>query len=159
MSHVNCELIVAGDAKCNACKAYRSTLRALYSRYTKQKSKLGTSPTSHVNIRYLKTPERQKRFKNLKAKVKAASRKLANLESKIREDMAVNSIQLDEQLSLTSLRQVLKFNKFFDCMNVRCLDECILKCKPDVRPYNSTTDNRIKVLCTFRLVSSYNSFY
>ena len=29
------------------------------------------------------------------------------------------------------------FNKFFDCMNVRHLKECVYKRKPDVRPYNS----------------------
>jgi hypothetical protein len=29
-------------------------------------------------------------------------------------------------------------------MNVHCFDECILKRKPDVRPYNSASDNRIE---------------
>lgn len=97
--HINCELIVAGGIRCNTCKAYRSTLRALYSRYIKQKSRLCTSPRSHVNIRYLRTPERQKRFRNLKAHSKAVSRKLANLKSKISNEMALNSVQLDEQLT------------------------------------------------------------
>ena len=98
--HVNCELLVNnGGVKCNVCKAYRSALRAMYSHYVKQKSRLCTSPRSHVNLRYLSTPERQKRFKNIKAQAKASSRKLAALESKIRNDMAAKSVELDEQLN------------------------------------------------------------
>ena len=37
------------------------------------------------------------------------------------------------------------FNKFFDCLNVRSLDECVLKQKPDVRPYKYKDDSRLKV--------------
>ena len=38
------------------------------------------------------------------------------------------------------------FNKFFDCLNVRSLDEHVLKKKPDMRPYKSKDDSRLKVL-------------
>ena len=37
------------------------------------------------------------------------------------------------------------FNKFFDCLNVRSLKECIHKRKPDMRPYNKKDDNRLVV--------------
>ena len=37
------------------------------------------------------------------------------------------------------------FNKFFDCLNVRSLDECIFKRKADVRPYRSKDDPRLCV--------------
>ena len=55
-------------------------------------------------------------------------------------------LELNEKPYLAETQKfVHNFNKFFDCMNVRCLKECILKRKPDVRPYNSTSDNRIEV--------------
>lgn len=37
------------------------------------------------------------------------------------------------------------FDKFFDCLNVRSLDECVLKRKPDKRPYKYEDDSRLKV--------------
>lgn len=37
------------------------------------------------------------------------------------------------------------FNKFFDCLNVRSMDECVLKQKPDMRPCKYKDDNRLEV--------------
>ena len=57
-----------------------------------------------------------------------------------------DAIDLDNKPNLEETKKfILNFNKFFDCMNVRCLKECIYKRKPDVRPYNSVTDSRITV--------------
>ena len=40
---------------------------------------------------------------------------------------------------------VLLFDKFFDCLNVRNLDEWAKKRKPDLKPYSSPDDNRLQV--------------
>ena len=40
---------------------------------------------------------------------------------------------------------VMVFNKFFDCLNVRSLDEHIRKCKLDLKPYTKPTDERLTV--------------
>ena len=37
------------------------------------------------------------------------------------------------------------FDKFFDCMNTRCLQEAGQKRKPDLQPYRSPDDSRLKV--------------
>ncbi len=37
------------------------------------------------------------------------------------------------------------FDKFFDCMNTRCIQESKHKRKPDLRPYYSPNDSRLKV--------------
>ena len=37
------------------------------------------------------------------------------------------------------------FDKFFDCLNVRSLDECVERRKPDKRPYKYKDDSRLKV--------------
>ena len=37
------------------------------------------------------------------------------------------------------------FNKFFDCLNVRSLEEHVHKRNPDIRPYRSPTDPQLQV--------------
>ena len=37
------------------------------------------------------------------------------------------------------------FDKFFDCLNVRCISESVHRRKPDLRPYRSPDDARLKV--------------
>ena len=95
--HVNCD-ILTDNVKCSPCTVYRSTLRALYSRYIKQKRSIQTSPRSHVNLRYLRTPEKRKRFNSLKARAKAATRKVNLLLEKVKGMSANDGVQLDEQL-------------------------------------------------------------
>ena len=96
--HINCSLIIASGTKCCNCKAYRSTLRALYSRHIKQQSRLPSSPKSHVNIRYLSTPDRQKKFLAIKAKAKAATRRLENLKFKIGKEVEEKGVELEREL-------------------------------------------------------------
>jgi hypothetical protein len=42
-------------------------------------------------------------------------------------------------------RFCMMFDRFFDCLNVRCMDECVKKRKPDRRPYKYKDDSRLKV--------------
>ena len=37
------------------------------------------------------------------------------------------------------------FDRFFDCFNVRSIDESIIKRKPDLRPYRGPLDTRLSV--------------
>ena len=37
------------------------------------------------------------------------------------------------------------FDRFFDCMNVRCTSEAVYKRKPDLRPYRDPSDPRFSV--------------
>ena len=41
------------------------------------------------------------------------------------------------------------FDKFFDCLNVRCISACVHRRKPDLRPYRSPDDERLKVLLNY----------
>ncbi len=40
---------------------------------------------------------------------------------------------------------VRNFDKFFDCLNVRSFSEWIRKKKPNLKPYTSGDDDRLKV--------------
>ena len=42
-------------------------------------------------------------------------------------------------------RFVRTFDKFFDCLNVRSLDEHRRKRKPNLKPYTSSSDERLTV--------------
>ena len=37
------------------------------------------------------------------------------------------------------------FNKFFDCLNVRCQEESMRRRKPDMRPFRDVNDPRLHV--------------
>ena len=45
------------------------------------------------------------------------------------------------------------FNKFFDCLNVRCQEECVKRRKPDVRPFRNVTNPRILVGYAYLIIS------
>lgn len=40
---------------------------------------------------------------------------------------------------------VKMFDNFFDCLNVRCISASVQHRKPDLRPYRSPDDERLKV--------------
>lgn len=42
-------------------------------------------------------------------------------------------------------RFIRKFDRFFDMMNSRCIDEDVKKRKPDLAPYRKPDDTRLKV--------------
>ena len=53
--------------RCDSCKKYRAVLRAMHSRQsTSTPSSERTEISSHVNYRYLTTPEKAMRMTNLK---------------------------------------------------------------------------------------------
>ena len=50
----------------------------------------------------------------------------------------------DEE-TLETRRFIRHFDRFFDCMNVRCTSEGVYKRKPDLRPYRDPSDPRLSV--------------
>lgn len=51
-------------------------------------------------------------------------------------------------------RFVRLFDKLFDCLNVRSVNEAITKKKPNLKPYKSATDERLKVSHTWDMCCS-----
>ena len=61
---VKCELLLNGDnSKCRSCKTYRATLRTLYNRWSHRSSDNISDTSSHTNIRYMSSPEKNTSFK------------------------------------------------------------------------------------------------
>lgn len=55
-----------------------------------------------------------------------------------------HALQMDLDTTETE-RFVRKFDRFFDMLNTRCLEEGTKKIKPDLDPYRSSADERLKV--------------
>lgn len=58
------------------------------------------------------------------------------------------ALHLDSDTRETE-RFIRMFDRFFDMMNTRCLEEGKKKIKPDLDPYRSAEDKRLKVIITF----------
>ena len=106
--NMSCEIIVNG-IKCSKCVKYRGTLRKAHYRWVAQKNmspKRRTSSTSRINFQLLNTPEKQQRYRNLKARSVAAERKLKEAMKKLTRERGVN---LEPQLhdDLTSVMNEL----------------------------------------------------
>ena len=100
---------------CSVCKSYRQTLYALqYKRDTQPPSVHPEMPTSHVNFRYLSSPQKVQRMRKMKAMVLAAKSQIAHLEMKLMELTERSGVEVDKELhsNLTTIaeeneRQVL----------------------------------------------------
>ena len=96
----SCEVLVEGS-KCIICRNYRSTLRSMYSRWSKKlasDSSECTTVSSHTNYRYLNTPERKMRMANLKSEVDSTRRELEDLKQKINALTKENGVDVDEDV-------------------------------------------------------------
>ena len=105
-----CELLTELP-RCSSCVAYRSTLRAMHSRWVKdvaspRRLHRRSNVSSHSNYRYLRTPEALARMSNLKHCADAALRKVEHLKSKLAETECNDSIEIDEQLE-RDLKEIL----------------------------------------------------
>ena len=104
-----CEMLVC-EHKCDSCKAYRATLRALASR---EKSQAETTPTkrtgasSHFNFRYLSTPDKSARLTSCSTRAKLALKDVEKLRKKIeflteRDGMQLSGILEEDFATLFS---------------------------------------------------------
>ena len=93
----SCEVISTSE-KCTACKAYRSTLRAMYHRWCKRSTCELSDTSSHSNERYLNTLEKKAKMSKLRVRARAAEKKVDQLRSRIRELTEQRGEVVDKQL-------------------------------------------------------------
>ena len=90
--------MVVHDVKCKSCKNYRATLRALYSRWTSRGHSFTTDTTSHVNERYMTSPEMMEKMKGMKKRIHTAESELRNLQKKLQELTQQRGEKVDNNL-------------------------------------------------------------
>ena len=68
-----CQLLTSAS-KCSVCVAYRDSVRSMYHQWLKssRKQSLCGSTSSHVNDKWLRTPERREKVQKLKKRVRSA---------------------------------------------------------------------------------------
>ena len=99
----SCEILVNSADSCSLCLSYRSTLRAMYSRWNKKCALIASTSTevdvsSHGNERYMSTPERKEKMRKLKMKVRESDRQVQKLRDAIKKLSNEDSESIDTDL-------------------------------------------------------------
>lgn len=101
-----CEILCHGS-KCHSCMSYRSVLRTMHTRWITHSPSRHTSTSSTTNFRYLSTPEKAKRYKELKTRSLSAESTVKRLKERIKQVMSNHSIEIDDELH-TDLSQIME---------------------------------------------------
>eukprot|EP00731_Ephydatia_muelleri_P010173 Em0005g759a len=103
-----CELLVTNN-RCDTCKQYRCTLRALHSQWLRQQKKTANhaSISSHTNFRYLKTPERQQRIRRLRNEIVNKRKEVERLKSYVNVATEQHGIYIEEALE-KDIKQIME---------------------------------------------------
>ena len=102
--------ILTSVTKCPACASYCDTIRSIHHRWQKR---LNTSPSkltsthSHVNERWLTTPERQEKRTKLKQRVRSAENMVKYMKEKIAASTQKLGTMADDSLH-SGLEQIMK---------------------------------------------------
>lgn len=96
--HKNCERIIEHDTLCPPCKGHRNSLHAIYSRIEKcKKGKENcVDPHSHVNYRYLTSPEKTQRLSALHQAARTAQQQVRRLKARLEEELTTAGEIVDE---------------------------------------------------------------
>ena len=70
---MKCQFLTS-SSKCSSCVAYCDALRSMYHRWLKSINKASGSTKSHVNDKWLRTPEKKEKLENLKKRIKSADK-------------------------------------------------------------------------------------
>ena len=93
----SCELLVQGIKYCS-CLNFRPTLRSSYNRSLSRQSGTIAAIRSHVNIRYMLTPEKTMRLKKMKKQTENAELEVTKLRKKIQKITCECGESLDNDL-------------------------------------------------------------
>ena len=101
LRHSNCSILICEGhvTRCKNCSAMRSNLRIKANRFEARDSERNSLPSSHTNFRYLNTPEKIQRLKNLQREKRCCQKKLDYLNRKLANILDRQGEYVDEQMS------------------------------------------------------------
>jgi len=119
--HSNCDWILSGDVsseRCAVCTHYRDNYlqckaRSILNR-TEEMSSSSCSASSHTNYRYLDTPEKLLRMKNLHSLVIKQRKQLNNIMEKLAHSLRTNGVHVQEDMHDDMVQLVQQYSKTAD---------------------------------------------
>ena len=101
-------LILTNDKRCSQCTSYQQNLCSIYNRWQRRKT-ISASLTidSHVNERWLHTPERKEKMIQMKVKLKNFQKQNKCLLDKIKESNKLKGLKIDDDLHI-GLSEIMK---------------------------------------------------
>ncbi len=97
------------EVRCSCCSNYRKTLNSMLFRAAKQdKSGAdGSDPSSHVNFRYLSSPQKVNRLQKLHKSVRVSNQRVERLKTRLASVIEKRGIQVESDLheDLTNIMQ------------------------------------------------------
>lgn len=69
-------ILLTSTSKCSCCVAYRDIARSMYHRWTKSSRERQSHSTSHMNEKWMKTPEKKQKMEDLKKRVRSAEKSI-----------------------------------------------------------------------------------
>lgn len=87
--------------RCAKCTLYRKSLRTFYSRHQQQQphvEEAPTTPSSHVNFRFLSPEQLRMRLRNVSAQKRTTAQALSRLRAKIQKSLQVCGVDVTESL-------------------------------------------------------------
>ena len=99
--HVKCEWLLLSGRRCQQCTTYRNNSLRREANCMKQIDKENrdpSNPSSHVNYRYLNTPERNDRMRRLHNELRAKTKSLQAMRQKANRMIQSSGVNLDADL-------------------------------------------------------------
>lgn len=99
--HTECSLLIeSACSRCIKCSSYRKTLQTFQSQLVHQSSQTAdkTAPDSHVNYRYLSTPDKHDRLQRLHNLQRCTKIKLERIRQKLALAIEEGSVEVDETI-------------------------------------------------------------
>ena len=95
-----CHLLCT-TSKCSVCVSYRDNIRAMYHKWIKSSKNMpstSASASSHVNDRWMRTPERREKAASLKRRMRSAESTVKYMKKKIASSTDKNGVSVDDSL-------------------------------------------------------------
>ena len=111
--HICCAVLLPATSKtirCTNCEAHRHTLRSLSCRVETPSAVEKTAPDSHVNYRFLSTPEKTVRLKRIHSELRYMQLKKERLKTKLEKVVEEEGIVVDSEMH-ADLRNIMTTNE------------------------------------------------
>ena len=92
-----CVLLVR-SVKCQCCKSYQGYLRKSYARWSQRSPERVIESSSHVNDRFMCTPEKKAKLAKLRTRAKVAEQNVNNLKARLQELSEKQGENMDSSL-------------------------------------------------------------